>query len=96
MKALNYLNCLIQRTVTSERHFAPSHPVSGYPGGSPDGYRELLVVLWSGNDNELYQLQVHIFSVIHVVHLFITKVWGEKDMAIRGLSKLNIIEQNCT
>ena len=35
----------------------------------------LLVVLWSGNDNELYQLQVHIFSVIHLVHLFITKVW---------------------
>ena len=34
----------------------------------------LLVVLWSGNDNELYQLHVHIFSVIHLVHLFITKI----------------------
>jgi hypothetical protein len=68
--------------------------VSGCPGCSPDGYRELLVVLWSGNDNELYQLQVHIFSVIHFVHLFITKVWGYFATTIRGLSKPNKTEQN--
>jgi hypothetical protein len=52
--------------------------------------------LWSGNGNELYQLPVHIFSVIHLVHLFITKVWGYFATTISGLSKWNIMEQNGT
>ena len=56
----------------------------------------LLLDLWSDNGNEHSQLQVLIFSVIHLVHLFITKVGGNNITAIRGLSKLNILEQNCT
>jgi hypothetical protein len=96
MKALNTYSCWIHRTVTSERHFAPSHPGFRFSGLQLQWLPncKLLVVLWSGNENELYQLQVHIFSVIHLVHLFITKVWGYIATTIRGLSKQCISVQN--
>jgi hypothetical protein len=39
MKALNTSVVGSIVLFTSERHFAPSHPVSGFPGGSCNGYQ---------------------------------------------------------
>jgi len=62
---------------------------------SPDGYQELLAVLWSGNDNELCQLQVLICSVIHHCSFVHNKDMGEKCRYNQGFSKMTHYETKC-
>jgi hypothetical protein len=92
---IQLLNALYIKTIGSHSAIASWFPIRRRAVAMVADCR-LLLVLWSDNGNEHCQLQVHFFSVIHLVHLFITKVGGNIVAAIRGLSKWNIMEQNGT